>query len=89
MEKIKKWIIILVVMMIILVIAFIILLNFQKNKDSVSPGDLLGEAEESVEIEANVVVVKDNNTFYTIEKNMQNYFLYLKVGNSQAVYQML
>lgn len=89
MEKIKKWIMILAVMMVILVIALIILLNSQKNKDSVSPGDLLGEAEESVEIETNVVQVKDSNTFYTIEKNMQNYFLYLKVGNSQAVYQML
>ena len=89
MEKIKKWIIILAVMMVILVIALIVLLNSQKNKDSVSPGDLLGEAEESVEIETNVVQVKDSNTFYTIEKNMQSYFLYLKVGNSEAVYEML
>lgn len=75
-----------------IVIIIIVLLFLLKNYDQSNPinqPNIMGEAEESVDIEETVIQVKDNDTFYSIEKNLQNYHLYLKVGNKSAVYELM
>ena len=91
MEKIKKWIIILIILMILLSLLFVILLATFSSEDGkiTWPGTIknegIGQEVESVEVESKIVQVKDYNTFYTIENSIQKYFLYTKVGNKQAL----
>ena len=88
MEPLKKVIIIVAIVIILLIIAILVILNLDTTNNPLLGQDDHGvdNAEASVDIEATITLVQDDNTFYSIEKNLQNYFLYLKVGNNQAIY---
>lgn len=89
MGKMKKWIIIIGIMIILLLIALISLIaNLSSGsiqKQGNIKNDVVGAEAESVELETKITQVKDYNTFYTIENNLQKYFLYAKAGNEQAL----
>lgn len=87
MDSIKKLIIIISIIVIVLIIAILVILNLNSSELG-QTDDVIDNAEESVDVEENNLLVQDNNTFYSIEKNLQNYYLYIKVQNKQAVYEM-
>lgn len=90
MEPLKKVIIIVAIVIILLIIAILVILNLDTTNNPLLGQDDHGvdNAEASVDIEETITLVQDDNTFYSIEKNLQNYFLYLKVGNNQAIHEM-
>ena len=81
MDKLKKWIIIIMCLTIILIIITVILINYSKSEIEES-----GEAIDiSEDIEKDILVLDDYDKYYSIEKNLQRYYLYLKVGNKDAL----
>lgn len=89
MEKVKKWIIILVIFIIILIATLLIIFKVYPNLLGALDKNELTQPDISVDIEKSIVPVKDYNTFFSIEKNLQNYCLYLKIGNSKALHDIL
>lgn len=92
MENIKKWIIFVVIFIILLLGILLLVLLTKKSEQGLLGGqnkDAIGEADISVDIEETVVLEKDYNTFFSIEKNLQNYCLYLRVRNTKALYELL
>lgn len=61
--------------------------NISNNNNNISVADIEGIREEGLTVDA--TIVKDRNLFFSIEKMMKNYFLYLNAGNTNAVYSML
>ena len=92
-SKLKKWIIIVLVICIILFISMIILLSRQKDLDEQYNIDPPISDEEQIESETNlnrtIELVQSEEDFFTLEKQIQNYLLYLKVENQEAVYNLL
>lgn len=93
MKNIRKVIIILSVICLIILIAIIIALNSIKsniNKDS-NDYDLPIEDKSTYEQELNqkLSLVQSENNFFTLESQIKNFFLYYKVGNKNALYEML
>lgn len=92
MENIKKWIIFVVIFIILLLGILLIVLLTKKSGQGLLGSqnkDTIGEADISVDIETTIIPEKDYNTFFSIEKNLQNYCLYLRVGNTKALYELL
>ena len=93
MKNIRKIIIILSVICLIILIAIIIVLNSIKsniNKDS-NDYDLPIEDKSTYEQELNkkLSLVQSENNFFTLESQIKNFFLYYKVGNKNAIYEIL
>lgn len=89
MEKIKKWILILFVIIIILIILILCLNIISPQNNNIEDDFTIAKPEESYILEENVTLEKNYNTFFTVEKNIQNFNLYLKVKNKKAVYELL
>ena len=90
MKNIKKLIIILAILIVIIIVALIIILQ---NKDAINNAIeennyILDEASKSNELEKNIVLETNDSTFFSVESNLKNYILYLKVKNSKALYEL-
>ena len=82
MRNLKRYIITLVVVLIIILL-FIAIINYIGKEDEVRIGEIEGD------IETELVRLDNYNTYYSIEKMMNNYYLYLRVQNKTAVYSLL
>ena len=91
MNQLKKWIILLSTICVILIIALIVILsNFTQQEQNIYVDPPTSEEEQhEPEINQKISFVKSEDDFFTLEKQLQNYFLYLKVGNQEAVYNLL
>ncbi len=90
MKNIKKLIIILAILIVIIIVALIIILQ---NKDAINNAIeennyIPDEASKSNELEKNIVLETNDSTFFSVESNLKNYILYLKVKNSKALYEL-
>jgi len=102
MKSINKIILILSIFVVVIIITMIIIkvdnkkiatntLNSIQNQttNNIVVGDNDTEALINYEKKVEVNLVKSRNDFFSIENMVNNYLLYLKVGNSKAVYSML
>ena len=91
MNQLKKWIILLSTICVILIIALIVILsNFTQQEQNIYVDPPTSEEEQhEPEINQKISFVKSEDDFFTLEKQLQNYFLYLKVENQEAVYNLL
>lgn len=86
MKKVKIIIILLIILLIILAgILFIRLGKEKKQKDWV---DNLDE-NITLDVEEKIIPVRGYDEFFSVEKLMSNYYLYLRMGNQEAVYNIL
>lgn len=93
MKNIRKLIIILTIICLIIIIAIIILLNSIKSKidDETKDYDLPVEdnSRYEEELNQNLVLVQSENDFFSLENEIKNFFLYYKVENKNAIYEIL
>ena len=85
MKNIIKMIIILLIIVIIIIVTIILILFFPSKTIQ---EDIIDSASESVLIKDTISLVEYENIFYSIEKNIQNYYMYIYVGNKQAILEM-
>ena len=92
MNNIKKLIIILIIFIILITISLIILLSSSTMENTILGGnknEFYDNAVKSITISEDIVLVKYDNIFFTIEKNLKNYFLYENEKNIKAIYDIL
>ena len=92
MSKIKKLVIILTIICLIIVVAILIILStiksdIKETNDYDLPVDDKSSYEE--ELNQNLIVLQSENDYFSIEAQVKNFFLYYKVGNKNAIYEML
>lgn len=83
--KIIKRCIFIIGMLLLMILLIIAAVNkYQKqNSPQVEVADISGI------VEPNLKKLEDHSTYYFIEKTMNSYYLYLEVGNNNAVYSLL
>lgn len=101
MQKIKSLIIILAIIIILIIIAMVVISNQNTNKNNAkTPNDIIEndtnineenkpDAPDERVTAKNVTRLNNTNMFFSIEKCMYNYFIYLRAGNSKAIYEII
>ena len=84
----KARIIVIIVLLLLLILAGVILVKLNQEKEAKEWAETRDENME-VDIEEHIIPVRGQDEFFSIEKLMTNYYLYLQMGNQDAVYQVL
>jgi len=86
LKKVKIIIILLIVLLLILAgVLFVKLTKEKEQKEWLTNVD----EDMSIDVEEKIIPVRRYEEFFTIEKLMSNYYLYLRMGNQEAVYNIL
>ena len=86
MKKVKVIIILIIILLIILAGILIIRLNQEKKAKEYAENL---DDNITLEVEEKIIPVRGYEEFFSIEKMMSNYYLYLRMGNEEAVYNIL
>ncbi len=90
MDKLKKWIIILVILILIILVVLFTILFKKDNDDNISEMESLEDGNGPfMDIPEGVNRVEQESEFFEVEKNLQNYNLYIKAQNKKALYELL
>lgn len=92
MKNIKKLIIILTIICVIILIAILIILgSIKSGTNNSNDYDLPVGDNNSYEEELNqtLTVLQSENDYFTLESQIKNFFLYYKVENKNAIYELL
>lgn len=92
MKNIKKLIIILIIICIIVLISILIIINKLKNEvENDYANEVPMEIDQQYEEELNqkLSIVQSENDFFTLESQIQKFFLYYKVENKEALYEII
>ena len=92
-KNIRKIILILSLICLIILVAIIIALSTIKSDIDESSNDYDLPVEDSSiyeeELNQNISLVQSENDFFTLESQIKDFFLYYKVGNKNAIYEIL
>lgn len=76
----KARIIVIIVLLLLLILAGVILVKLNQEKEAKEWAETRDENME-VDIEEHIIPVRGQDEFFSIEKLMTNYYLYLQMGN--------
>lgn len=90
-NNLKNIIIILTILSILICVVLVVLFTKEKEQQNVLTNEIeyVPDLKPEEEVSKNISILKNENEFFTIESILQNYFLYLKVENANAVYSVL
>lgn len=86
MKKVK--IIIILIIILLIALAGILLIRLNQEKKAKEYAENLDD-DITLEVEEKIIPVRGYEEFFSIEKMMANYYLYLRMGNEEAVYNIL
>ena len=94
MKKIKKYIIIVSIIIVLILVSIIGTILYIKNKELQEQEKMQEEYESHIgditeDIVSNMEILKDNNTYFSIEKMVKDYYLYIKSQNEEAIFSLL